>query len=209
VSVYTVVHGRRSLQMATNRLVIPAAEVTSFASAVHCSQALTSLLEHERGRVNEALQAAEQLGFEQGQQKGEEAALQNFTQALAKLTQELKAQQDTAREAVSVLALAVVHKLSEALGAAQVVPRLIEQAVLELLPARPTRIRVSPQAFEETRAHMAHTGLDAEVRVDEGLNAFDCVIESEQGQNVVGLETQLGIIGEALGVKPELDLELV
>jgi flagellar biosynthesis/type III secretory pathway protein FliH len=209
MSAYTVLHGRRSLQIATNRLVIPAAEVTSFASAVHCSQALTSLLEHERGRVDTALKAAEQVGFEQGQQKGEEAAAQNFTQALAKLTQELKAQQDTAREAVSVLALAVVHKLSEVLGAAQVVPRLIEQAVLELLPARPTRIRVSPQVFEETRAHMAYTGLDAEVRVDENLNAFDCVIESEQGQNVVGLETQLAIIGEALGVKPTLDLELV
>ncbi len=209
MNTYTVVHGRRSLQIATNRLVIPAAEAPSFASAAHCAESLSTLLEHERSRVNAALKAAQQLGFAQGQKKSEEAAAQDLAQALVKLTQELKVQQNTVREAVSVLALAVVNKVSETLGAMQVVPWLIEQAVLELLPARPTRIRVSPQVFEEARSHMSYAGLEADIRADENLSAFDCVIESDQGQNVVSLDTQLAIIGETLGVKPPLDLELV
>lgn len=207
-SAYTVLHGRRSLQIATNRLVIPAAEVGSFSTAVHCAQALTSLLEHERARVSTALKNAQEVGLEEGRKQGELAAAEALTEAVARMTRELQAQQVAAREAVSTLALAVVHKLAASLGASEVVPTLIEQAVIELLPSRATRIRVSPEALETTRARLSQMGLEAEVRIDETLNPFDCVIESAQGQNVVSLDTQLAAIGKALGVKPSLDFEI-
>jgi flagellar biosynthesis/type III secretory pathway protein FliH len=205
---YTVLHGRRSLQLATNRLLIPADEVGSFVTAAHCAQALTSLLEHERSRVNAALKAAQEIGIEQGRKEGEQAVSAALAEAVARMAAELQAQQVAARESVSTLALAVVHKLAASLGASGVVPALIEQAVLELLPARATRVRVSPEALETTRAHLSRLGLDAEVRIDETLNPFDCVIESAHGQNVVSLDTQLAAIGKALGVKPEIDLEI-
>lgn len=209
MSAYTVLHGRRSLQIATNRLVIPAAEVGSFVSAVHCAQALTSLLEHERARVTSTLNAAQEEGLSQGKREAERAAAAAVAESVGRMAQNLQAQQVAAREAVSTLAMAVVSKLSASLGAHQVVPALIEQAVIELLPERATRVRVSPEVLEATRRHLAAMDLAAEVRVDETLNPFDCVIESVQGQNVVSLDTQLAAIGKALGVKPVLDFEIV
>ena len=205
---YTVVHGRRSLQLATHRLLIPAAEVGSFATAAHCAQALTSLLEHERARVDAALKAAEEIGHEQGRKNGERATAQALADTIARMAAELQAQQAAARASVSTLALAVVHKLAASLGAREVVPTLIEQAVLELMPTRVTRVRVSPDALEPTRMRLAQMGVEAEVRVDETLSPCDCVIESLDGQNMVGLDTQLAAIGKALGVQPEIDLEI-
>lgn len=208
MSAYTVLHGRRSLQMATNRLVIPAAEVGSFVSAVHCAQALTSLLEHERARVTATLNAAQEEGLAQGRVEAERKAAEAVAEAVGRMAQNLQAQQVACREAVSTLALAVVSKLSASLGAHQVVPALIEQAVIELLPERATRVRVCPSVLEATRQHLSNMSLAADVRADETLNDFDCVIESAQGHNVVSLDTQLSAIGKALGVKPALDLEI-
>jgi flagellar biosynthesis/type III secretory pathway protein FliH len=209
MSMYTVVHGRRSLQLATNRLVIPADEVPVFTQAAQCAHALTTLLEQEGERIEVAVKNAHQLGFEQGQKQGAQAAQDAVSETLANMAKELQAQHLATRESVKVLALAVVYKLAAALGAAEVVPTLIEQAVAELLPAKTTRIRVNAQALEPTRARLLHMGVEAEVRVDENLTPFDCVIESSHGQNVVSLDTQLNAISNALGVKPALDLEIV
>lgn len=208
MTAYTVLHGRRSLQVATNRLVIPADEVGAFASAVQCAQALTSLLEHERTRVGNALAAAQEEGLAQGRHEAERTAAAQVAEAVGRLVRDAQAQRDAAREAVGTLALAVVNKLSHTLGAARVVPMLIEQAVLELLPERAVRVRVSPTVLDAVRRHLATVGQSAELRADETLGDFDCVIESRQGQTVVGLDAQLAAIGEALGVTPALDIEL-
>lgn len=208
MSAYTVLHGRRSLQMSTSRLVIPAAEVGAFTAAVECAQALTSLLEHERARVANTLAAAQADGLAQGRREAEEAATTAVAEAVGRMVQDAQVQRTAAREAVSALALAVVSKLSVSLGASQVVPALIEQAVAELLPERAIRVRVCPTVLETTRRHLSNMGLAAEVRADETLADFDCVVDSAQGQNVVSLDTQLSAIGKALGVRPVLDIEI-
>jgi len=208
MSAYTVLHGRRSLQMSTNRLVIPAAEVDSFVDAVQCAQALTSLLEHERTRVDSALAAAQAEGLAQGRRDAERSAMEAVAEAVGRMARDAQAQRTAAREAVTTLSLAVVSKLSEALGAMNVVPALIEQAVAELMPERAIRVRVCPTVHEVTRRHLSNLGLAAEVRADETLADFDCVIESAQGQSVISLDTQLSAIGKALGVRPVLDIEI-
>ena len=208
MSAYTVLHGRRSLQMSTNRLVIPAAEVASFTEAIHCAQALTSLLEHERIRLDNAFAAAHEEGLAQGRRDAERTAMAAVAEAVGRMAQDAQTQRAAAREAVVTLALAVVSKLSESLGAIHVVPALIEQAVTELMPERAIRVRVCPNVHEVTRRHLSNLGLSAEVRADETLADFDCVIESAQGQSVVSLDTQLSAIGKALGVRPVLDIEI-
>lgn len=205
---YTVVHGRRSLQLATGRLLIPASEVEAFTTAAQCAQALSALFKHEQGRIATAVQRARQAGWAQGREEGAAASAEALADAIAGMARDLQARQLAMREAVSTLALAVVHKLASSLGAAEVVPTLIEQALAELLPLRPTRIRVGIDVLDSARARVAQSGLDAEVRGDDALGPFDCVIESAQGQNVVGLETQLAAIGRALGVKPVPDTGL-
>ena len=206
MSRYTVLHGRRSLQVATNRLVVPAAEVGDFTSAIQCAQALTSLLEHERARVAAALAEARETGLEQGRRDGERAAAERLTDVVARITRDQQVQQQAARDAVGALALAVVQKLASSLGASEVVPKLVEQAVIELLPQRSTRVRVGPEAMEATRERLAKLGLSADVRADETLGPFDCVIDSVTGQHVVSLDSQLAAIGRALGL-PERDVE--
>jgi len=208
MSAYTVLHGRRSFQMSTNRLVIPAAEVRSFGDAVQCVQALTSLLEHERARVANTLAAAQEEGLSQGRRDAEQAALGKVAEVVGRMVRDAQAQRVAAREAVTTLALAVVSKLSASLGAMHVVPALIEQAVAELMPERAIRVRVAPPLLEITRRHLSNMALAAEVRADETLGDFDCVIESAQGQSVVSLDTQLSAIGKALGVRPVVDIDL-
>lgn len=208
MSAYTVLHGRRSLQVATQRLVIPVDEVGEFTSAVQCAQALTSLLEHERTRVAQALAAAQAEGLAEGRRDAEQAAGVQVAEAVARMVREVHAQREAARDAVGALALAVVAKLSAQLGAARVVPLLIEQAVQELLPERAVRVRVSPTVIEAVRRHVGTTGLAAELRADETLGEFDCVIDSRHGQAVVGLDAQLAAVGRALGVPPTLDIEV-
>jgi len=80
--------------------------------------------------------------------------------------------------------------------------------VLELLPERAVRVRVSPTVLDAVRLHLASSGAATELRADETLGDFDCVIESHQGQAVVGLDAQLTAIGAALGVPKALDIEL-
>jgi flagellar biosynthesis/type III secretory pathway protein FliH len=205
---YVVIHGRSSLQIATEQRVIPTSEVASFANALQCAQALTSLLAQERERIQSAAQSASQAGFAQGQADGRAQVAEAFSLALDDLEQQLQAQAHSAREAVSALALGVVYKLAAALGAASVVPALIEQATQELLPIQATRIRVSPDIFESTRAHLQSAGSPLDLRADNNLSAFECVIESAQGHSVAGLDAQLKAIGGALQAEPVLDLHL-
>lgn len=205
---FTVLHGRRSLQVATNRLVIPADEIWSFATSIECAQALTSLLEHERARVTAAMEQARQSGLEAGRREGQREASERMTEAVARMVSEQHAQTQATRAAVGTLALAVVNKLAATLGAEQLVPALIEQAVVELLPQRPTRVRVSPEAVEATRERVGRLGLSADVRADETLQPFDCVIDSVNGQHVVSLDTQLAAIARALGVSETVDIEV-
>jgi flagellar biosynthesis/type III secretory pathway protein FliH len=51
-------------------------------------------------------------------------------------------------------------------------------------------------------------GLSADVRADETLQPFDCVIDSVNGQHVVSLDTQLAAIARALGVSETVDIEV-
>ncbi len=208
MSAYTVLHGRRSLQVSTNRLVIPAAEVGAFTDAVQCAQALTSLLEHERARVANTLAAAQEEGMAKGRHDAERAAIGMVAEAVGRMARDAQNQRAAAREAVTTLALAVVSKLSASLGAMHVVPALIEQAVAELMPERAIRVRVGPTVLEVTRRHLSNMGLAAEVRADETLGDFDCVVESSQGQSVISLDTQLSAIGKALGVRPAVDIDI-
>jgi flagellar biosynthesis/type III secretory pathway protein FliH len=205
---YTVIHGRESLQLAANQMVIPAHETASFANAIQCAQALSTLLSQERERIQSAAKTASQTGFSQGQAAGRAQATEAFGLALDHLDQQLQKQAQSAREAVSALALGVVYKLAASLGASNIVPALIEQATEELLPMQATRIRVSPDIFDSTLAHLQSSGSSLDLRADANLSGFECVIESAQGQSVVSLDAQLKAISTALHAEPVLDVHL-
>jgi flagellar biosynthesis/type III secretory pathway protein FliH len=198
MSHYTVLHSHCTLQLTAGRLVVPSSELSDFLSAVQCAQALSTALAQEKKRIRTAACAAEKMGFDHGLQQGKVAATQAFTKAAEKMANDLKDQQEAARACLSALAVAVVYKISNTLGASQVVPALIAQAVQELLPLQASRIRVNPHVAQAACVQVP----GVEIRGDESLGAFDCVIDTVQGHNVVSLDAQLASICAALGVAP-------
>jgi flagellar biosynthesis/type III secretory pathway protein FliH len=195
---YLVLHGRRSLQVMTDRLVVPAQEVESLASAAELAQSLKSLLDDEQRRIDKAEVDGHRAGHEAGVRQGHAEVRAEFGEAMARLVQERRAAQEAARAAVSTLALAVVKKLAASLGADHMVPALVEQAVLGLLPDPATRVRVHPDVVADVREHLARIDFQAEVLGDETLGAYDCVLEDDKGRSLVGLEPQLAVIATAL-----------
>lgn len=195
---YLVLHGRRSLQVMTDRLVVPAQEVESFATAAELAQALMSLLEDEQRRVEAAEQAGREAGHAAGVAQGLAEVREEFGAAMAKHAQDRQAAQQAARAAVGTLALAVVKKLAASLGAHQLVPALVEQAVVGLLPDPAARVHVHPDVVGAVRDHLARIDFKAEVLGDETLAPYDCVLEDGKGRSLLGLDSQLDVIGKAL-----------
>jgi flagellar biosynthesis/type III secretory pathway protein FliH len=195
---YTVLHSHNALQICTSRLVIPASDLGDFSSAVQCAQALSEALSQEEKRIHAAACEAEKIGCSRGVQQGTQAAMQAFTEAVKKMAHDLHVQQETARVCLSALAAQVVYKIAHTLGASQVVPALITQAVHDLLPLQASCIRVSPHVAQAVRGTLQ----GVEIRGDDSLGAFDCVIDTVHGHNVVSLDSQLASICTALGGAP-------
>jgi len=199
---YLVLHGRRSPQVLTDRLVVPAQDVQSFATALECAQSLTQLLVDEKQRIEAATGSARVAGHAEGLRVGQAEARVSFADGVARMAQDRKVQQEAARASVCTLALAVVKKLSLSLGAHEVVPALMEQAVATLMPEHSVRICVHPELADAVRDRLAQMEFTADVFADESLGAFDCVLEDGKGRSLVGLDSQLATIGKALNVAP-------
>lgn len=205
---YTVLFGRKSIQLSSKNLVIPAAHVKSFDTAIECAEEMRKMLEQEQARVDTAAQVARQEGFAQGHLEGKQVVEAAFADVVEQMIHERHAQQEAARDAVCSLALAVVRKLAASLGAHEMVPALLEQALTSLMPDRFASVRVHPDLVEAVRARLPDLGYPIEVVGDDGLEPFGCVLDHPQGQQVVSLETQLSVIGAALDVEPaSQDLE--
>jgi flagellar biosynthesis/type III secretory pathway protein FliH len=199
---YTVVHGRDSVQIALDRLVIPAQEVETFTSALQCAEALAQLLSGAQARIERELSEARDEGFREGRRQAHELSAQEVARSIDRMVQSFQAHEAATRQAIGTLALAVVGKLSATLGAERMVPALVEQAIQELLPQQALRVRVPPELAVATRRHLEGAGLSAEVRADESLGGFDCTIDCAHGQQLAGLDTQLAAVAHALGAAP-------
>jgi flagellar biosynthesis/type III secretory pathway protein FliH len=199
---YLVLQRGGSLQVSTDNLVVRAEDVQAFDSLFECARSLTGLLEGEKQRIQDAVNEGRERGLAEGQRNGEATVQAAFAKAVAQLAEDHVAQQTAARDAVCGLALAVVRKLSVSLGAQQVVPALLEQAVAMVMPERSVRISVHPSAVGAVEAHVSHMELDAEVSSDDSLDLFGCVLEDTQSRNLVGLDDQLTIVAKALDVAP-------
>lgn len=82
----------------------------------------------------------------------------------------------------------------------ELVARLAARAVQEQRAARSILVRVPPGAEDTVKAHLARLpdGRLARVRVDPGLVATDCIIETEHGVARAGLAAQLAALERGL-----------
>ena len=200
---WVLIKGRQSCTVATDRLVIPASEARSFRRTARVIDELAALTASEASRIDAAVEEARRLAYEQGLEEGRARAAEELSRALAADALRVEAVRASCRKSVVSLAMAVVRKVSQTLGASKVMPKLVEQALATTLPEEVLKIRVHPKVARTLETKLAAMESSAEVVADEGLGLFDCIAESVQGQHVLGLDRQLDAIEHALdAVRP-------
>ena len=133
------------------------------------------------------------------------------SQAQAQMTQHLLDAQrqsreflDASQQRIVALAVAILERIAPALGEAPVVAALAEEALGAVQAEKYIRIRVTVAAAAATQAMLdrwrdEHPQVEtAQVSVDQHLEPFTCVVESELGRIEAGLPAQLEAVRDRL-----------
>ncbi len=199
-----------SVSLATDEQVLAAEDVQALASAVEVGRRLAQLLEQS----GQAIAAARRDAFEKGHAAGKAAGLlaarDEVAAELTGMAVEAQRQRMALQGAVARLAIQVVRKLAGEVGAPEMVAGLAQTAAADLLPAVSLTLRVSPPVVETVRARLdaaqsTQSGkpLHVEVRADETLSPFDCVLDTTCGTTIAGLDAQLARLEAALAGNAE------
>lgn len=192
----TLIHDPNTC-VASNQLVIPAAELTTAQNAIDLGDKLESLLSEEQSRIDSAVRDGYQDGFQRGKEEGFQHKLDELSGRLSELTVLIDQRHCDLQDSVARIAIQVVRKIAAEVGAREMVFSLAETAAKELVPGETLVVEVSPGMQDEVAEHLAspaskttrHTYL--EVRVNHNLEPFDCVLKTEHGSVIAGLNAQL------------------
>ena len=197
---FAVVNTER-VTLATDRAIVPAAEVEALSDAVGAARRLSEL--HES--VEERVRAAEREGYEAGRREGvadgEAAAAETLAERLLVIERDAEREREALRARAVDHALGIVRRIAATLGEGQTLAALALEAARELLPCGGIVVQVHPERLEEVRSrlaarHRAASGDVAEatllVEAEESLDPGQCRLRSSNGTVVLaGLETQL------------------
>jgi len=214
---WLAVHADPQLTLASDGLLVPAAQVPAFDDAIALAQELAHLRAGEAQRIEQRLNHAHAQGLREGlaqaRREAHEAAAERLAQTLGQLGLQAREQHAALREAVLELSLLVVRRIAGALDREQLLAALAAQ-VLDRLDAEERQrhglvagtacvLRLHPELIEPVRRHVAarRTHADAvgghdsdlaiEWRADAGLDPLDAVIDTPAGRLLAGLEPQL------------------
>ena len=114
-------------------------------------------------------------------------------QALADRGKQHQHQREELRSALVTLATAMVRCMASALAPDQVLTALALQAFEHVVPPQPVRLRLPAELVEPVRAQLATRELPMPVQclADTELHGLDCVVESQAGALLAGLDTVL------------------
>jgi flagellar biosynthesis/type III secretory pathway protein FliH len=178
-------------------LVIPAADVAHFVSFSDASEAVSRLGTTMQSRIEAAEKTGFEKGFGMGRTQGLEKAGAEVSQHLLMLQEKAARQERRMQDSVAQLAVQIVRKIAENLGPAETVAALAATASRELLTGGWLVVQVHPSVLEIVEANLAYLQNDpeivcrVEIRADESLKPFDCLLETEFGTTVAGLDGQL------------------
>ena len=164
MSYLLTLHHDATLTLATTERTVPAQHVQALESALDLAAALQTLTSSARDAAAQAQQAA----CEQGHRDG-------FAAGLAQAHQEAAGQ------------------IASALAPDQVVTALALQAFEQVVPPQPVRLRLPAELVEPVRAQLATRELPMPVQclADTEIHGLDCVVESQAGALLAGLDTVL------------------
>jgi type III secretion protein L len=160
-------------------------------------QALADALREER---RQGFEAERRRGFAVGSREGLVQCAEQIVQVEAKAARYIEALDDK----LVRLAIEVVRRVAPRVGAGQIVPDLVEQALKEVRAERFLVVRVHPDNHASVTRRVeelkqAYPMIEfIDVLPDPQLDSFACVLESEAGLVRADLSVQLDAIERAM-----------
>lgn len=197
MSYLLTLHQDATLTLATTERTVPAQQVQALESALDLAAALQTLTSSARDAAAQAQQAAceqgHRDGFAAGLAQAHHEAAGQIAAALQSLAQQHQHQREELRSALVTLATAMVRCIASALAPDQVVTALALQAFEQVVPPQPVRLRLPTELVEPVRAQLATRELPMPVQclADTEIHGLDCVVESQAGALLAGLDTVL------------------
>ena len=197
MSYLLTLHQDATLTLATTERTVPAQQVQALESALDLAAALQTLTSSARDAAAQAQQAAceqgHRDGFAAGLAQAHHEAAGQIAAALQSLAQQHQHQREELRSALVTLATAMVRCMASALAPDQVVTALALQAFEQVVPPQPVRLRLPAELVEPVRAQLATRELPMPVQclADTEIHGLDCVVESQAGALLAGLDTVL------------------
>ncbi len=198
----TLIHDPQ-VSIASDKLVIPAAELKLTQDAVHLGSNLACLLNEEQNRIETAEQEGYESGYQRGKEDGLRNALDDLSAGLKDLAVSLEQRDAELQRSVARVAIQVVRKIASEVGSREMVASLAKTAARELVAVERLVVAVHPDMLEAVverlRAPVDESwNKHLEVQADESLALFDCVLHTETGSVVAGLDAQLANLEKAL-----------
>jgi flagellar biosynthesis/type III secretory pathway protein FliH len=200
----------RDTGIASNRLVLRAAEVPLLTDAQAVRDRLEALRTEQAQRIESACEQARERGHALGLEQGVLAARDNVAASLVALAQAAEHERIRVRAQAATLALQVARKLIGQLADDERLLALADTAARDMLPGSTLTLVIHPAHADALRARLSAMARHAseggtlppafELRADPACALDSCRIETEFGSVDASLEAQLSRLAHAWGV---------
>jgi flagellar biosynthesis/type III secretory pathway protein FliH len=207
---WIAVHRDPALAIATNGVLVPAAEVPAFTDTLTLAQHLAALHAEREAALAQARAAAREAGLAEGRDAGHAEALAAAAPDLVARLQALEAaaaqERAALRDAVVPLALLVLRRVAADLPREELLAALLRQALQQVLDdtgaATPCTVRLHPAGLAAVQQALGDAAVPLGWRADPALAPLDCVVETPAGRLLAGLPVQLERVEAALRRAP-------
>lgn len=189
------------ISLLTDNAVIPKAEMPQMETLFDAGSQLNETLLGAEAQLRASIRKGYEKGFVTGRKRGHEQSRKDVNQFMTKLATDASIQQKKLEENVALLAMQVVRKIAENLGSADTVAALAETAARQLVGSSRMTVYVHHTALPEVEKRFAEkirTGASLDIRCDDTVGVFDCLIETQFGTTVASLDAQLDSLQKAL-----------
>jgi flagellar biosynthesis/type III secretory pathway protein FliH len=197
MSFISLVH-EDQITLATNKLVFSAQEMGAIDTAAETATQLAKLFDEYDERIQQASRKGYEDGFNSGQDEGKLAARKEVAAQLCEMSVKVEEQRRVMRDGIIKLAILAVHKIAGKVGAPEMVASMALSAANELVVSEPLTLHVHPSVVDTVKSCLAEAPpinqgkhLPVEIKTDDALTPFDCILVSEHGETVASLDEQL------------------
>jgi flagellar assembly protein FliH len=197
MSYQLTLHHDALLSVVTTSRVVPPQDVVPLQDALALLATLRQLVDSSSQTLAAAERDAQERGYRAGYDAGKaqafEESAQQLSLSLQDLSRQLQSQRDELRDALVQLSSGLVRCMAAEMAPEQVVTALAVRAFEQVIPPQPVRLRLPPSLLESVRAQLLLRELPLPVQClpDPALTGLTCVVESQAGALLAGLDDML------------------